>query len=308
VITPEARGPDENYENYGAADVFDVWADVARRYRLDPAWTVISGYSMGGVGTFKLGSQFPDLFARAQPTVGFELNTDVLASLRNVPVLMWNNHGDELVNDGFFIATANKLDSLGYRYELDAYQPCANSLCSPAFTNHLQLAINDQFAPAAAFLDSVHVNRNPAHVTYVLDTARNHSNLGVVGDHAYWVSRLKLRDPSQTSSTSDPEGQIDAVSKGFGVADPAASLQTVGSGNLTGGNMGTLVFAKQAKTWGGVPAVPRKNEIDVTATNIASAAIDVARAKVNCNATVNITSDGPIAITLPGCNRTILGG
>ena len=50
VITPESRGPDENYENYGAADVFDVWADVARLYRLDPDWTVASGYSMGGVG------------------------------------------------------------------------------------------------------------------------------------------------------------------------------------------------------------------------------------------------------------------
>ncbi len=37
VITPEARGPDEFYENYGAADVFDVWSDVARRWKLDPA-------------------------------------------------------------------------------------------------------------------------------------------------------------------------------------------------------------------------------------------------------------------------------
>ena len=36
VITPLSRGPDEFYENYGAADVFDVWADVARRFKLDP--------------------------------------------------------------------------------------------------------------------------------------------------------------------------------------------------------------------------------------------------------------------------------
>ena len=48
VITPEARGPDEFYENYGAADVFDVWSDVASRYKLDPGWTVATGYSMGG--------------------------------------------------------------------------------------------------------------------------------------------------------------------------------------------------------------------------------------------------------------------
>ncbi|MBV9214353.1 MAG: hypothetical protein JOZ25_11995, partial [Actinobacteria bacterium] len=152
VITPESRGPDEFYENYGAADVFDVWADVARRFKLDPAWTSISGYSMGGIGTFKLGAQFPDLFARAQPVVGDEGNSDVLASFRNVPVLMWNTHGDELVNEAEFQQTATGLDMLGYRYVLHAHQPCANPQCSPLFPNHLELAVNDQYAPAAAFL------------------------------------------------------------------------------------------------------------------------------------------------------------
>ena len=49
---------------------------------------------------------------------------EVLASLRNVPVLMWNTHGDELVNNLGFQETADALDALGYRYELDAFQPC----------------------------------------------------------------------------------------------------------------------------------------------------------------------------------------
>ena len=35
-----------------------------------PTGPSITGYSMGGFGTFKLAEQFPDLFARAQPTVG----------------------------------------------------------------------------------------------------------------------------------------------------------------------------------------------------------------------------------------------
>ena len=78
--------------------MFEVWAQIAALYHLNPDYTDITGYSMGGIGTFKLGSQFPDLFARAQPTVGFETNNDVLASLRNVPVLMWNASADELVN------------------------------------------------------------------------------------------------------------------------------------------------------------------------------------------------------------------
>ena len=106
MITPEARGPDQEYEGLGAADVFEAWAEIASLYPLNPAYTDITGYSMGGIGTFKLGAQFPDLFARAQPTVGFETNNDVLASLRNLPVLMWNASADELVNASDYAQTA----------------------------------------------------------------------------------------------------------------------------------------------------------------------------------------------------------
>ncbi len=300
VITPEARGPDEFYENYGAADVFDVWADVARRYRLDASYTAITGYSMGGIGTFKLGAQFPDLFARAQPTVGDEMDNTVLASLRNVPVLMWNNIGDELVQAPGYTQTANKLDSLGYRYELDAYEPCANSKCSPLFPNHLELAVNDQYLPAANFLGTAQVNRNPAHVTYVANTGRDHGNLRLVGNHAYWVSGVKLRGGSS--------GQIDAVSRGFGIGDPPVSNRQLGTGTLTGGYLGPLTFARQFKTWGAAPHTAASNRVDVTANNVASASLDVRRAHVNCQATVTIHSDGPLAVALPGCGRTVHGG
>ena len=70
VITPSGRGPDGWYYDHAGADTFEVWADVAAHYQLDPAFTDIAGYSMGGYGTYKFTSQFPDLFARAQPTVG----------------------------------------------------------------------------------------------------------------------------------------------------------------------------------------------------------------------------------------------
>jgi hypothetical protein len=48
--------------------------------------------------------------------------------------------------------------------------------------------------------------------------------------------------------------------------------------------------------------------IDVTATNIAKASINVGRASVNCSVTLNVTTDGPIDIVLPGCNRTVHAG
>jgi hypothetical protein len=305
VITPEARGPDQFYEGLGEADVFEVWAQVARLYRLNPAYTDITGYSMGGFGTFDIGSQFPDLFARAQPTVGEETDNNVLASMRNLPVLMWNVAGDELVGVQAYTQTEMKLANLGYRVELHIHQPCAalttSAMCSALFPNHLELAVNDQFAPAATFLGNALVDRNPSHVTYVLDGARDASKYGVVGNHAYWASGLTVR-------TAGSEGTFDANSHGFGVGDPAASGVQNGTGTLDGGNLGTINYVSQTQTWGSAPSQAASDSIDVNATNVAQAQIDVSRAHVDCNVKLNITSDGPIAISLPGCGRVVNGG
>ena len=70
MITPSGRGTDGWYYGAAGADTFEVWADVARRYELDPGYTAISGYSMGGYGTYKFATQYPDLFAAGQPVVG----------------------------------------------------------------------------------------------------------------------------------------------------------------------------------------------------------------------------------------------
>jgi predicted esterase len=307
VITPEARGPDQSYEGLAASDVFEVWAAVARMYRLDPAYTDITGYSMGGIGTFKLAEQFPDLFARAQPTVGAETgNNDLVASLRNVPVLMWNNAADELVGAELYEPTANALASDGYRYELDVYRPCASTLCSPLFPDHLELAVNDQYAPAAAFLGSATVGYDPSHVTYVVYPERSVAKYDLVADHAYWLSGLTLRRP--TDSAGKAEGEIDAVSHGFGVGDPAPSNLKIGLGQLTGGYMGPIQYASFSKTWGAVPRAAVADEIDITATNLATASIDVARAHVDCHVVLKVDTDGPLTVTLPGCGRVVHAG
>ncbi len=308
VITPESRGPDQFYEGLGGAEVFEVWAAVAHRYHLNPAYTDITGYSMGGFGTYDLASQFPDLFARAQPTVGEESDTTVLASLRNVPVLAWNNSADELVPATDYLPTEQALVSDGYRIELDVYRPCASTLCSPLFPDHLELAVNDEFAPAATFLGSATVDRNPAHVTYVVDAQRNIPQYGLVGDHAYWLSDLTLRDSSVTDSSGAPEATVDAISHGFGVGDPKASGTITGAGALTGGYMGAIQYLSFRQSWGAVPSEPTADEIDITAKNLATASIDVARADADCNVKLNITSDGPVAVSLPGCHRVVHAG
>jgi hypothetical protein len=295
VITPESRGPDGFYDGYAGADVFEAWADAARQYPLDPAWSVITGYSMGGYGTFKLAEQFPDLFARGQSTVGASADNNLVPSLRNIPIQMWNMATDELVPESSYLPTAQALDAAGYRYDLDIFAP----------GDHLTLAINDQFAPAAAFLGTAAVDRNPPHVTYVVDPALDYPQLGLVADHAYWLSGLTVRNTTPPVTGGHAEGTIDAVSHGSGTGDPPPSATQYGAGTLTGGTLPALAYTSRYKTWGAAPAAVTADRLDITAANVATVTVDPARARVDCNVVLDVHTDGPLTVNLAGCGRTL---
>jgi hypothetical protein len=308
VITPSGRGPDGWYYDHAAQDTFEVWADAAAHYQLDPSFTDIAGYSMGGYGTYKLTSQFPDLFAKAQPTVGppglgiwvppgepqpggnQSLTQRMLASVRNVPFLIWDETTDELVPIAGVLEQVAKFDALGYRYEFDQFQA----------GEHLTLAINDEYAPAAAFLGTDRVQPNPPHVTYTYNPTMDFPADGTTAGHAYWVYNVGLRD----GSGSTPIGTIDVRSEGFGVGDPLASETQHGAGALTGGQIPAIPFTSQSKTWGEAPAAPVRDALDITASNVGQVTIDAARARVDCAAQLNGTSDGPLKVTLTDCPGT----
>jgi hypothetical protein len=286
VITPEARGPDGGYTSYAEADVFDVWNDVARRFALDPGRVALTGYSMGAIGTFQLAEQFPDLFGVAESTSGAD-ETGETASLRNVPMLMWNMAGDEEVTADKWEKTASDLDALGYRYELDTFAP----------GEHNTFFVEDQFAPVAAFLGRSVVDRDPAHVTYaVSQTALDRPKLGVVADHAYWLSAV-------TPRAKGGAAQVDAVSSGFGEGDPVAAATQRGSATLSGGAFPfpTLAYTRQYKTWGAAPSAPKADALTLTASNVGAVTVSALRARLTCGAKVTTHSDGPLVVHWTDC-------
>jgi hypothetical protein len=305
VFTPSGRGPDGWYYDHAGADTFEVWADVAAHYHLNASFTDIAGYSMGGYGTYKFTTQFPDLFARAQPTVGppglgiwvppgepqpggnRSLTARMLGSVRNVPFLIWNETTDELVPIAGVLEQVKTLDELGYRYEFDQFQA----------GEHLTLALNDEYAPAAAFLGTATVDRDPAHVTYVYNPTMDFPADGTTAGHAYWIYDVALRD----SSGAAPLGKVDVRSHGFGVGDPTPSATQTGAGVLTGGQIPAIPYTSQSKSWGAAPAQPAGNALDISATNVSAVTIDAKRAKIKCNAQLNVTTDGPLTVTLADC-------
>jgi hypothetical protein len=307
VATALGRGPDGWYVEDAAADTFEMWADIARNYPLNPEMTSISGYSMGGHATYKFATRYPDLFARGHavvgppgvgiwapplpPTGGGEATNTyhLLPGLRNVPLMMWVQATDELVP---YIGTrtqAERMDVLAYRYRFDTYTS----------GEHLTLALHDQFEGSAAFLGDAIVERNPAHVTYVVNPPMDVPGRGLVGDHAYWLSGIAVRDPAVS-----PRGTIDVFSRGFGVGDPAPSATRSGAG-VSAGNLGLQAYVSQYKTWGLPPPAPVANQLDIVARNVGAVTVDVKRAKVSCDAVLAVDSDGPLTVTLQGCNRQL---
>jgi hypothetical protein len=284
VATPGGRGPDGFYAGIAESDTFEVWADVARHYPVDSDWAAVTGYSMGGFGTFRLLARWPDLFGRGMSTVGTPGSAnDQLASLRNTPIMTWVASADELVNIESTEQMAADMTAAGLRFVHQLF----------VAADHLSLATNDEYGPAAEFLGTHRADRNPAHVTYVVDPGDDSAAGGVVADHAYWLSGLVARDPE-----AEERAMIDAHSDAFGVGVEPVEGVKQGAGTLDGGTRGPMPFTSREQTWGPAPTAPKADRLVLKAKNLARATVDTARAGLSCAPVVDLQSDGPLDLTL----------
>ena len=176
---------------------------------------------------------------------------------------------------------------MGLRYDMWVFAPAG----------HVTEGNNDEYAPAAEFFGESTVDRNPYHVTYLVDPSQDNSSDGPA-DHAYWISGLTVRTAGST-------GEIDAFSHAAGLGDPPPLPLAVSAGILEGGSHGPLPYTRRSLAWGPAPTQPSADRIDVKLTNLATATIEPRRAGVNCKAKIEVSSDGPSEITLAGCNRVI---
>ncbi len=281
--SPEGRGPDGTWSNYAEADVFDMWNDIARNYHLNPAETDVTGYSMGGEGTYELGTRWPDLWARAFPIVGPPTSAGSFKNFRNIPVMAWYGQNDELVGPEMSEeAFANALTA-GIRYDHWLFTPAG----------HITEGNNDEYTPAAAFFGDATVDINPRHVTYYYDPTTDNPVIGSAA-HAYWLSAIKLR-------SSGSAGTLDVRSLSSGYGDPPVEPVQIGYHILYGGSHGPLPYQERTIGWGPAPAEAASNTLVINATNVSDVTIAANRAGVTCAAKLVITSDGPLRVTFTGC-------
>jgi hypothetical protein len=196
---------------------------------------------MGGYGSYRLAGLYPDLFGKAftvvgppgkrmwippnPPSDGIQTLTNLwLENTRNVPFLNYAMVQDELVP---FVGRRRRTPATppsGARLRAARLPPPLPELPAASTTRWRRWAtVPDR----AGVPRRRRVDRDPGPRDLRLRAVqRRRPALGLVHDHAYWVSEVRLADTSRGPAA---KGVIDVRSRGFGVGDPA-SFPTHGAG------------------------------------------------------------------------------
>ncbi|MBL8758227.1 MAG: prolyl oligopeptidase family serine peptidase, partial [Phycisphaerae bacterium] len=72
IVCPTNRRPfGFDWEDWGRLDAVEVVEDASRRYGVDPERVYLTGHSMGGHGTWSIGTLMPHAFAAVAPSAGW---------------------------------------------------------------------------------------------------------------------------------------------------------------------------------------------------------------------------------------------
>ena len=66
-----------------------------------------------------------------------------------------------------------------------------------------------------------------------------------------------------------------------------------------------MPYQQSARDWGSAKRAAKKNQLQIKADNLKAVTVNVKRAKLTCKAKVKATTDGPLAVKLAGCGRTL---
>jgi prolyl oligopeptidase family protein len=305
VLTPLGRGMDTWYLSAGLVDVLEAWEDVRRNYAIDDDRTAVTGYSMGGYMTHRLGLLMPDRFARASAWVGpvayffypwplpLQTREDwrvagnmnlLVDNALNLPFEIVNGTVDELVPVGGFMKTVADFTTAGNEFR--SYQH--------ALDDHLSFAASDQWGHTQDWLGDERRERNPLRVRYKRYPAMDLPADGLRFDRAYWVSELEVRD----ASAPDSWGEIDTTTLGRGGHERDVSPPTITQQTVPGNSPATVVDRHFVA---GAP-IQEANGFRATLRNIGAVRLDLERMGIDPGdpVTGTLAGDGPTILRLTG--------
>lgn len=123
---PLGRG-DVGYSRLGMYDVLEVISYLKRWYSVDTNRIYLNGTSLGGFGTWYVGSIYPDQFAAISPISGGGPDNH-LENVINTPVIVQHGSDDVLVPVGYSRFTADYLQKNNYTYLYKEYTGAGHSI------------------------------------------------------------------------------------------------------------------------------------------------------------------------------------
>jgi predicted esterase len=303
--TTLGRGPDGWYYDEAELDFWQVWHSLATTYRLDPDRTVLSGYSMGGWATYKLGLSYPDLFAKAVVVAGPQVcgiriegtiagyggpgpctdegrTAPLLGNATNLPYYIAQGGVDELVPASGALEQARGMMALGLRVRFELFPT----------QDHLAWAASDLFASPAANMNQLSRTRSPHAVSLTWYPALVRADYGIGTSGAYWVRAVGARQ-----SGPGVTAQVDATSD----AIPSTRVGLVKTqGPVVTTDTPPLLGAYQQQAWQTGPPASPTARVDMRLVNVGSATLQLARAGLRAGepGTVTLQTDGATALTL----------
>lgn len=197
VAAPHGRGS-WWYRSAAEQDVLDTIADVQTRCNVDPDRVYLAGHSMGGWGTWWIGTRHPDVFAAIAPMSGFAPSAQ-LANARHLAPFVIHDSRDDVVpvansRDPVRLLPASGI-SFQYREETGY--------------GHSSRMIGDNLPRVLDWFNQHTRVRRPLHVSVVARTP--------AGGSAYWLRLLE-------TANSPFRATID------GMVDTSGTLQLAASG------------------------------------------------------------------------------
>ncbi len=329
VISPRGRGTSTWYTGAGHVDVLEAWDDVHDLLDIDEDRRYVSGYSMGGYGSYLFGLLYPDKFAGAYPisgamTQGLWLGVDdqgrdtqeanggdadvqntyrLIENARNVPYVIHHGTDDELVPVTGVERVAARFAELGYQhrfYRFLGYE-------------HYTQAVVDEWKEGARYLDTQTRDEDPARVVYKRIPALEHeietqgargADIDLDTDGAYWLTDLQPR----TTDLEDPN--IHAMADVTSLAHPEAHLNRPEAGAAAPGH--STPYVMDGLAWTSLACIPEapcpalsttENAVEATVTNAAQVDVDAERMAIDTtDATfeLHLETDGAITFRVLG--------
>jgi predicted esterase len=316
VIDVDARGTDEWGYGESGASVFESMADARRHYPLNTEKTAMGGFSSGAYMANKLSLSFPDVFTKAFICDGLDvapsfpgLNgvadtlpvdtltaheagskiSPMLPSRRNQPVMEWAGTTDDFIPYDITRTRADAYAKGAYDYEFISWAGLA--------AEHLTMCKNGMWQLATKWLGDQDRAVDPQHVTFVRNPLMDDPRSGLVGDKAYWLSGIQSRSSTEL-------GAVDVVTRGQSRTDAPVPATATQAGVSDGTFSPVNPYLREYRHLAAPVSAPRENVLDIRSAGVGSITVDPARAGVDCAAKLAVATDGPLTVTLAGCNRT----